>query len=1012
MAVVDASQLDRSQREAVDHRGGRLLVVGGPGTGKTTILAQRLGSLARAGISPQAVLLLVPTDREAGRLAALAEESIVGPFEQLSVFSYRGFAARMLREEAQGLGLDPFLEPVDRHQRLAMLLAELDDLPLREHQIRGEPARLVAGFMSRIDDLKAELKTPADLQAEALELERSAHDEAHATAARMEREFAEAFARHDLILRRAGALDDGDLLMEAVSLLRARPDVRRRVRGRFDQVLVDDLDRASTAELALLQELAVEDGATGLVATSSMDLPEWRRRFEPALTVRLERSHRCGGDVLDAARAIVAGTPETPMPRTAPRAGGEVVFWSCESERAQAQAVAREVSGLLAGGVAPEAVCVLVDYPARHGRAVAAAFDERALPHRVLGAGELLRRPEVRDLVAWLRVLVNPSDAGAAVRALTRPPVGLRSIDLARVTGIARRRKLDMISALRASLESPQLPPEARDRIVSFLDLYGAAAGALDEMRPDVFVHRLTQRVGLRRQQLFAAKPETVARLVNVARLAELASAWSSRHPHGSTREFMSYLTAVADSGLGPDAAPAGRGGAVTITSIRNAQLEAGFGYVYVLGLHAACPVHPVELARGIAKSCERLILSWSPVAAGSTRPSPLYDAARAALGAEEEMVEEDLFGPAEGLQSTFRLVRDEVLDTVSQVGGGLSDMRLDTYMDLNRAVARYLELLKVAALVQRPAGQPLEDSLKTVNELLASVATREQRELLEASALDEFVLDAETGERRRRSAMRARHEPSLEAFIPRRGEGLALSATDIYTYRTCPLRYKFARVFSIPKEPTIHQRFGIVIHQVLERFHSIEPQEDADPALGRILALFDASWRRSGFGTADEELQLRDKAIAALTRFWERQREERGKPVWFERSFAFRIGPHHLRGRIDRVDQLPDGGYELIDYKTGRPRSPEELRDDVQLSLYGMGAREAWKVDPEAQSYYYILDDRKVAVRPGADEDSRVQQVVLEIGEGILEQDFEPTPSPEACGACDYRLVCPAAEV
>src|SRR5439155_941000 len=136
---------------------------------------------------------------------------------------------------------------------------------------------------------------------------------------------------------------------------------------------------------------------------------------------------------------------------------------------------------------------------------------------------------EVRDVLAWLRLLIDPADAGAAVRALARPPVELRSVDLARCIQIARRRKLDMVSALVAATESPQLPPEARERILAFLKLHRAAARALDSTRPDLFVHRLIERLGLRRQQLFSAQADVVERLRNLSRLGELATAYVRR---------------------------------------------------------------------------------------------------------------------------------------------------------------------------------------------------------------------------------------------------------------------------------------------------------------------------------------------------------------------------------------------------------------------------------------------------------------------------------------------------
>jgi DNA helicase-2/ATP-dependent DNA helicase PcrA len=132
---------------------------------------------------------------------------------------------------------------------------------------------------------------------------------------------------------------------------------------------------------------------------------------------------------------------------------------------------------------------------------------------------------------------------------------------------------------------------------------------------------------------------------------------------------------------------------------------------------------------------------------------------------------------------------------------------------------------------------------------------------------------------------------------------------------------------------------------------------------------------------------------------------------VWFERSFAFKIGPHLLRGRVDRVDRHPDGTFELIDYKTGRAKTEQELREDVQLSVYQMGARESWGLETSAQSYFYVLTGERVPVKHSDEELDRVRATVSEIAGGILKQRFEPTPSPEICRFCDYRIICPAAE-
>ena len=147
----------------------------------------------------------------------------------------------------------------------------------------------------------------------------------------------------------------------------------------------------------------------------------------------------------------------------------------------------------------------------------------------------------------------------------------------------------------------------------------------------------------------------------------------------------------------------------------------------------------------------------------------------------------------------------------------------------------------------------------------------------------------------------------------------------------------------------------------MLERFHK-EPPEAGEDGLRALNRLFEAGWRRTGFGSTDDELQYRDRGREALRLYWERERVAEGEPVWLERKFDFKVGDHHVRGRVDRVDRLPDGDYELIDYKTGERKTEEELESDLQLALYRLAAREAWDIEAATGSYYYVLDAEKVA--------------------------------------------------
>ncbi|MGE0506542.1 MAG: PD-(D/E)XK nuclease family protein, partial [Solirubrobacterales bacterium] len=795
-------------------------------------------------------------------------------------------------------------------------------------------------------------------------------------------EFAELYTAHDRILAAAGSLDRGDVFLALDCLLVERPDVRRELASCFEFLMVDELEETSPAQRALLAALAPEGDDHLYALESEGELAGWFRDLHP------------DGDVL-----VLGHRFREPSVR----------FWRCGNERAQAQALAREVERLLAAGAPPEGICAVVADAGADGGPIAAAMEERGIPFHLSGPAALFQRPEVRDAIAWLRVLADPDDSPAAARALTRPPVELRSGDLARLTTIARRRKQDMVAACEAALDSPQFQPEARERIGVFLRIYNAAAAAMEERRADVFVRRLIENVGLRRQRLFAAQPEVAERLLALSRLAELASAWARRAPHGSTRDFVRYLSAVAEAGgepagvaEEPPAPGAVRG--VPLDEVKGL----GFDHVFVLGLE-----REAEWERVGWPARSTLVLSRVAGGGGEaeSRASAYYAGALAASEQPEEEHDEELFGPAEGLHATYRTLREQVLEASWRAGRELSEPRLDTAIDVNRAIARYLELLKLAALAQRPGDEATGEAIDAVNGLLRQVATPEQQAELDASSLDAYLLGSERERDRRFELIAAREEPSLAAFLPRRGDGrLSLSASDLTLYLTCPLKYKFARVFGIPQEPTINQRFGILFHNVLERFHKEPPATEGD-GLKTLNRLFEIGWRRTGFGSSDDELQYRDRGREALRMYWENERVAESEPVWLEKKFDFKVGEHHVRGRVDRVDRHPDGEYELIDYKTGERKSAAELESDLQLALYRMAAREAWEIDAATGSYYYVLDGDKVAAPTKPDDAERVERTVLQVGEGILGQDFEPRPSPAVCSWCDYRLICPAAE-
>ena len=378
--------------------------------------------------------------------------------------------------------------------------------------------------------------------------------------------------------------------------------------------------------------------------------------------------------------------------------------------------------------------------------------------------------------------------------------------------------------------------------------------------------------------------------------------------------------------------------------------------------------------------------------------------------------------GPAEGLHSTYRMLRDEVLEASWRAGSAVSEMRLDTVDDVNRAVARYLELVKLAALIQRPGAEPAPEAIEAINELLGRVASP-------GAADGDRGLVA--GRVRARRGARARRPPR-----PGRGAARAVAGAVPAAAQGRP------RALGLRHRPLPDLPAEVQVRPRLRDPAGADDQpalRDPDPPGARALprrgdarrvawrssrtrprpaassgcwALFEAGWRRQGFGASDDELQYRDRAVAALARYHERHQRSESRPVWLERNFAFAIGPHQLRGRVDRVDRATRRRLRADRLQDRRPRlRPEADRRRAARALPARrprGLADRGRA-PAATGTCSPTSGSRSAPEP--DDAERVERTVLEVAGGITEQDFEPRPSHEICSWCDYRLICPASE-
>jgi DNA helicase II / ATP-dependent DNA helicase PcrA len=624
IAVDPATMLDGlnpQQRAAVVHHGGPLLIVAGAGSGKTRVLTHRVAYLlAERGARPGEILAITFTNKAAGemkdRVAAL-----VGPRARaMWVSTFHSMCVRILRADGKTLGFRSSFSiyDADDSRRLMTLVGRELDLDPRRY-----PARSLA---AQVSNLKNELVSP----------------EAWAEQATMahEKVLADVYRRYQRRLAEAQAFDFDDLIMTTVQLLQQHPDVAEHYRRRFRHVLVDEYQDTNHAQYVLVRELTqpaadqpgaelavVGDADQSIYAfrgASIRNILEFERDYPDATTILLEQNYRSTQTILSAANAVIARNPDRKPKNLWSEAGaGEpLAGYVAENEHDEAAWVAQRIQELSDTGIAsPSDVAVFYRTNAQ-SRVFEEVFIRIGLPYKVVGGVRFYERREIRDALAYLRVIANPDDMVSLRRILNTPRRGIGERAEAVVSAFAEREDISFGAALDRADNAPGMNPRSLNAIQDFLIMMTEIRAVAVAGTPSEILEATLDKTSYVRELEHSRDPQDEGRvdnlreLVNVAREFEEARVGTSEA--GDLDAFLEQVSLVADADSVPDAS----GGVVTLMTLHTAKgLE--FPVVFLTGMEEGVFPHqrtfsePDEMAEerrlayvGITRARSRLYLS------------------------------------------------------------------------------------------------------------------------------------------------------------------------------------------------------------------------------------------------------------------------------------------------------------------------------------------------------------------------------------------------------------------
>ena len=578
MAVVT---LNPAQLEAVEHDRGPALVIAGAGSGKTRVLTGRVARLLERGVPAEAILAFTFTNRAAKEMRARIAHQLGAAAAGVWIGTFHATAMRILRREAHTLGLPPGFSIYDRDDQESIIrdLVRASGLP--------DTVYRTGVVLGRISDAKNALVRPAEAVRVAL--------------ADFDRNIATLYEKYQAALRRAGALDFDDLIGETVRLWLDHPQSGERWSRRFQHVLVDEYQDTNHAQFRLVQSLGSVHGNVFVVGDDDQSIYGWRgadlanvldfeRTFPGAVTIRLEQNYRSTSNILDAANAVIANNVARKGKTlwSTRAAGPPIAFVLTPDETFEARRVRHWLQRQQTRGRRLTDCAVLYRTNAQ-SRALETELRQHGVPYEIVGGVSFFQRREVKDVLAYLRLAVNPLDTTSFFRAWNTPRRGLGPALEAQVRNRLGLPGSDPVSALRALSAAGTLKGAARAGAGQFVTLIDELRARLDEPVDRVFAH-LIEKGGYLEHLDAAGEEDLRERRSNVEELGVAAAHFAALHGTGTAGEN-GLLAWLSECSLLTDADRVTEGERVLLLTVHNAKgLE--FDAVVVAGLEEGLLPH------------------------------------------------------------------------------------------------------------------------------------------------------------------------------------------------------------------------------------------------------------------------------------------------------------------------------------------------------------------------------------------------------------------------------------
>ncbi len=906
--------LNKEQGKAVEHKSGPLLIIAGAGTGKTTVVTEKIKWIIGEGLAkPEEILALTFTEKAAREMEERVDQALPYGSFGLWISTFHSFCDRILRNEALHIGLNPHYKLLAEAETYLLVKKNFWKFNLDHFRPTGNPYKFIEGMIQHFSRLKDEDISPEQYKNEDYP------------------ELVEAYKAYEDLKISEQVMDFADLISDTLKLFRTRKNILVRYQKQFKYILVDEFQDTNFAQNELVKLLAGNGNITVVAdddqsvyrfrGAAISNVLQFRKDFPKAKVITLTQNYRSTQEILDRSYGLIQhNNPDRlefkekidkKLKSQNKNPGEKIEVLYVDRVENEAEAVAKKIAG---PNYSDYAILVRAN---NHADPFIRALERARIPYQFLGPGQLFRQPEIKDLITYLKVLSDFTDSVSLYRVLSMDIWKFSQHEIIAVLNKAKKVNLSLFEAL-----------GQEEKFKDFVAMIHRHQELMPKETAGQILYYFLQDSGILKSIVEYKTSIEERRAQNITKFFDKLKSFESTNKDASVFAVVDYLTLAMDMGESPLAAE-------TDWSENNA--------VNILTLHSAKGlefpvVFLVNLVEGRFPTRER----------------------KEQIPIPENLIKEVL------PEGDFHLEEERRLFYV-----GMTRAKEKLIFTAANYYSEGKRERKLSPFVYEAIGNKFSKTISDETQLPLFEWSKPKEEISSRQLRDQisnFKVDY-------------------------------LSYSAIEAFRTCPLHFKLRYILRIPTPTTAPLSMGNSIHLALRDFYRNG---------GDILTHLKNNWVVEGYGSKKHEQESLEKSKRFLTEYLKSDLHKNANPIHLEEMFNFHVDSTlKIGGKIDRIDELPAGTIEVIDYKTGaNVPTQKEIDANLQMTIYALAATIKKPIEKVKLSFYYFDTATKIETVRTAAYLEEAKKQLLAIRDEIEKSNFSCSGS-RLCDNCEFKMLC-----